>query len=355
MPTMYKSPQTKCSKTCGYDPQACALRRPSRVCAGGPQRGEGLAPALRFLRRPGSPSLTSLHLCVSGCSHLSDQLPQQLPALLAGVSTASARSTTPGADRDVLPAMSKYLLSVSFKQGKSGHRCRQTNDVSVCRPFAAGPCDGPYDLAATLVFLCSPCTQMRAYLHRLLGACASLRRLHLHFHLRQKGSERVLRSFWHRWAAMSNFRSGSPTPNCIRLCTPNCITCACSHVGIRTVASQALAAAGSMNASRNVLWLVVGASRVPAESLRGTDLHRCLSARPSFWQARLCPGVIEDRAAPPPMPPCFLETATGLERVYVSAAARTTWPGDSFEEAGDFPGLAWLPEALGKDICWSAT
>ncbi len=60
-----------------------------------------------------------------------------------------------------------------------------------------------FEPAATLVFLCSPCSQRRAYLHRLLGACASVQRLHLHFHLRQKGAERVLNSFWHRCAAMA--------------------------------------------------------------------------------------------------------------------------------------------------------
>ena len=67
-----------------------------------------------------------------------------------------------------------------------------------------------FEPAATLVFLCSPCSQKRAYLHRLLWACASLRRLHLHFHLRQKGAERVLKSFWHRWVAISTFQCGSP-------------------------------------------------------------------------------------------------------------------------------------------------
>jgi len=78
------------------------------------------------------------------------------------------------------------------------------------------------------------------------------------------------------------------------------------------------------------------------------DIYCCLPTRPSFWQERLCPRWTDSQAARSSTP-CCLAVATNLERICVSAAARTTWPGDSFEDAGDFPGLAWLPKALGKD------
>ena len=78
------------------------------------------------------------------------------------------------------------------------------------------------------------------------------------------------------------------------------------------------------------------------------DIYRCLPARPSFWQEHLCQRWADSQAASS-MAPCCLAVAGNLERVYVSAAARTTWPGDRFDDAGNFPGLAWLQEALGKD------
>ncbi len=43
-----------------------------------------------------------------------------------------------------------------------------------------------------------------------------------------------------------------------------------------------------------------------------------------------------------------LAAAADLERVDVSAAMRGVSPGDLNEPASDFPGLAWLPEKLGK-------
>ena len=59
----------------------------------------------------------------------------------------------------------------------------------------------------------------------------------------------------------------------------------------------------------------------------------------------LCDGGIVGGSS---TPSCFT-AASKLERIHVSAAVCSIQPGDSLEDAGSFPALAWLPEMLQKD------
>ena len=112
------------------------------------QHADAAASMNRFVRRPGGPTLTALHLLICGSIHTLSA-PPQLDLLLAP------------------PAPLAHVT-----------------DLTVA-----------FDPTLTMQLLLSPRFCDRWFIQRLLAACGALRRLHLHFHLRL-GLEHTLEHLW---------------------------------------------------------------------------------------------------------------------------------------------------------------